>query len=328
MTFKYTFYILFFIFFASNSFQSFGQKSGVPTDTLMKNNKQIILFSNNRWFYMDDLMATSKADTFDVCSKNWEINDIFAYLNERGKINEYPAFDLLSLDPDNFTMPRYGKLYRGFEKHHTGLDIGLKLGDSVIAAFDGKVRFAQYNSQGYGNMVIIRHKNGLETWYAHLSKILVSSNQEVTSGQLIGLGGMTGRATSPHLHLEARYHDRPFDPLSFIDLEHHLLRDDIPYRSLLVNKNQSDSKKNNTTSNSALADTLKNNHPVPIITIAKSPKNKKEAPSRSSHTYKIQKGDTLFKIAKKNHITVHTLCEANHITADTKLNLGKKLIIP
>jgi hypothetical protein len=312
---------LLFLSVAINSLLSFSQKTIFPLDTLEKNNKKIILFSNNRWLYLDEYYASIKRDSMDVYSKNWETKDIFAYLSERGKPIEYAPFDMTSLEPDNFILPRCGKLFRGFENHHTGLDIGLKMGDSVVAAFDGRVRYAQYHSRGYGNMVIIRHANGLETWYAHLSKIIVHCNDEVESGQLIGLGGMTGRATSPHLHLEARYHDKPFDPQSFIDLEHHCLRDDIFYQSSYTNGKQTHHKKNTDSLNSV-------NAALPKVIKIKPDKGKNKSSSRTAHTHTIKFGETLFGIAKQNHTSVQAICEANHITVKTVLNPGRKLIIP
>ncbi len=292
------------------------QNAFYPIDTIEHNNKKVVLFSNNRWFFMDD--PQFKKDTIEEYNSHWETKDIFAYLNERGRSNDYYNFDLTTVNPDNFTMPRIGKFYRGVESHHSGLDIGLKMGDSVIAAFDGKVRYAQYHNRGYGNMVIIRHPNGLETWYAHLSKIKVKENQYVKSGDLIGLGGMTGRATSPHLHFESRYHDRAFDPLTFIDYDHHKLSDDIPYKSLFINgrqplTNPKDSAKSN--------DSIHINSTVKKQTTIVKPK-------KPVKFYVIKQGDTLSAIAKKNHITVNAICQANNITVKTMLKSGKKIMIP
>ncbi|MGY8988335.1 MAG: M23 family metallopeptidase, partial [Flavobacteriales bacterium] len=103
---------------------------------------------------------------------------------------------------------------------HKGLDIDLRKGDMVKAAFDGKVRYSKFNNGGYGNLIIIRHLNGLETYYSHLTKINVKPNQIVKAGDCIGTGGNTGaRWTGDHLHFEMRYMDIAFNPVLAINLD-------------------------------------------------------------------------------------------------------------
>ena len=104
---------------------------------------------------------------------------------------------------------RYG--YRK-GRYHNGIDLNLRTGDTVKAAFSGRVRYAKWNDGGFGNLVIIRHHNGLETFYAHLSKHLVAPDQEVKAGEPIGLGGNTGRSFGAHLHFEVRFYDAPMNP--------------------------------------------------------------------------------------------------------------------
>ena len=100
---------------------------------------------------------------------------------------------------------------------HKGIDIDLEIGDPVYAAFDGVVRIQRYNRGGFGNYVMIRHYNGVETLYAHLSKALVKVNQSVRAGDIIGYGGSTGRSTGSHLHFEVRLMGQAFDPVRIID---------------------------------------------------------------------------------------------------------------
>ena len=104
--------------------------------------------------------------------------------------------------------PYVGKVYSKFGyrrgRRHQGTDIPLKSGTPVAAAFDGRVRMSSYVS-GYGNLVILRHENGLETFYGHLSKRQVSVGDWVRAGDIVGLGGSTGRSSGPHLHFETRY---------------------------------------------------------------------------------------------------------------------------
>lgn len=109
-----------------------------------------------------------------------------------------------------FIMPIKGKLWRGCSYYHSGWDIGLDYGSPVVAGLDGKVRYARYCS-GYGNLVIVRHFSGFEVYYAHLSKIKVSTDQYIEAGDTIGLGGATGRARGNHLHMEFRLCDRALD---------------------------------------------------------------------------------------------------------------------
>jgi len=113
----------------------------------------------------------------------------------------------------------------GFRKsrYHFGVDIKLNTGDSVVSCFDGKVRIAQY-SKTYGNLVVVRHSNGLETYYAHLSKLLVKVGDEVEAGTLVGLGGNTGRSFGAHLHFEVRYKGQPINPNYIIDFEKKCIR--------------------------------------------------------------------------------------------------------
>lgn len=108
---------------------------------------------------------------------------------------------------------RWGRL-------HAGLDIKVYIGDTICAAFDGKVRVVDYDARGYGNFVVIRHPNGLETLYGHMSKHLVKNNQIVKAGQPIGLGGNTGRSTGSHLHFETRICGTPINPALMFDFPH------------------------------------------------------------------------------------------------------------
>ena len=108
-------------------------------------------------------------------------------------------------------------------KQHKGIDIDLRKGDKVSAAFDGKVRFSQKQG-GFGNVVILMHPNGLETVYAHLSKLKVKPGDIVLSGQTIGLGGNTGHSRGAHLHFELRYKGHALNPGAFISFTEHKLQ--------------------------------------------------------------------------------------------------------
>jgi murein DD-endopeptidase MepM/ murein hydrolase activator NlpD len=105
-------------------------------------------------------------------------------------------------------------------RQHFGLDIRIKTGDTIRAAFDGKVRISRYERRGYGHYLVIRHPNGLETLYGHLSKKLVNENDIVHAGDPIALGGNTGRSTGPHLHFETRILGNAINPALMFDFPH------------------------------------------------------------------------------------------------------------
>jgi murein DD-endopeptidase MepM/ murein hydrolase activator NlpD len=135
--------------------------------------------------------------------------------------------------PDNYMinfveycMPTKNKIvtskfgYRAkFKRQHKGVDIKVYIGDTIYAAFDGEVRVVKYDANGYGKYVVIRHYNGLETIYGHMSKQLVKVNQYINAGEPIGLGGNTGRSTGSHLHFEIRFCGEAIDPLLIFDFE-------------------------------------------------------------------------------------------------------------
>ena len=137
------------------------------------------------------------------------------------------------LDVSEFRMPVDGKVtseygYRPrFRRMHRGVDLSLCTGDTVRAAFSGIVRIVSYEKGGYGNYVVIRHDNGVETVYGHFSKHLVKREQIVSAGHPIGLGGSTGRSTGPHLHFEIRYLGLALNPSAIIDFKEGVVRQDI-----------------------------------------------------------------------------------------------------
>lgn len=169
---------------------------------------------------------------------------------------------------------------------HNGVDLKLQVGDSVRSAFKGVVRLAKWQN-GYGKTIIIRHHNGLETIYAHLSTIFLESGDFVEPGMVIGLGGNTGRSTGSHLHFETRFKGIAINPEIFIDFDTHQLKNS----QLILKK----------TSTGYFAYT----------------------PSQYFHH--VQKGDYLYKIAQQHNITVNELCELNNIPRNYILSVGEKI---
>ena len=130
--------------------------------------------------------------------------------------------DETTVDLRGFCMPTPSRVITSnfgarWGRQHKGLDIKVYIGDTIRAAFSGKVRIVKYEPKGYGKYVVIRHYNGLETYYGHMSKQLVRENEEVKAGDPIGLGGNTGRSTGSHLHFETRICGVALNPALMFD---------------------------------------------------------------------------------------------------------------
>ena len=181
-------------------------------------------------------------------------------------------------------------------RFHYGLDIAQPTGEPIYAAFDGVVRISKDN-KSYGKLVIIHHANGLETYYAHMSRRDVVAGQHVKSGEVIGLCGNTGRSHGSHLHFEIRYMGNAINPENVIDCStHDLISDQLTLTSSSFRKE------------------------------AKGGKSVKGGGSSGDGTwYRVRKGDTLEKIARRNGTTVKRLCQLNGIKATKILHPGDKL---
>ena len=196
-------------------------------DTLATENDavQVILYSNNSWKYVRDREFVKDSSIY---TKYWDTGTLFPY--KEYPLSEMPASLAIDLVDSLkcYHYPHKGSIRSKYgirhRRRHQGVDIPIKTGDPVYATFDGRVRISEYNRGGYGNLIIVRHDNGLETYYGHLSERLVQSGEWVEAGQIIGLGGSTGRSTGPHLHFETRYYGQAFDPERLIDFESGILR--------------------------------------------------------------------------------------------------------
>ncbi len=203
-------------------------------------------------------------------------------------------------------------------RQHKGLDIKVYIGDTIRAAFSGKVRIVRYEARGYGKYVVIRHNNGLETIYGHMSKQLVTENQEVRAGDPIGLGGNTGRSTGSHLHFETRLCGVALNPALMFDFRNQdVVGDEYMFR------------KNTYSRESAQATSLRG---VPggkasydRLEASNSSSQSKQQAKRSSRFHKVSKGETLSAIARKRGTTVNALCRANGIKKSAKLRPGQIL---
>lgn len=171
-------------------------------------------------------------------------------------------------------------------RRHNGLDIKVQKGDTIYAAFDGKVRITSYQRRGYGHYVVIRHNNGLETVYAHLSKKLVIEEQNVKAGQPIGLGGNTGRSTGSHLHFETLFCGTPLNPALMFDFE----KQDVTGDFYMFRKKQYKAA------------------------IAGEPKY-----------HKVRSGENLSVIARKRGVSVNTLYRLNKMNSRTIIRPGQSI---
>lgn len=219
--------------------------------------------------------------------------------------------DSFRIDLRRFCMPTpsrqitsgYG-YRRAFRRVHKGLDIKVYIGDTIRAAFSGKVRIVDYENGGYGNYVVIRHNNGLETVYGHLSKQLVSENQVVKVGEPIGLGGNTGLSTGSHLHFECLFLGKAIDPALLFDFPNQDIVSD--FYTFHKDAERTDSR------------------------IAKSNGDENEAKENASGIVdvkyrKVKRGDSLYSIASELGTTVERICELNNINKRQRLRPGQIL---
>ena len=304
-------YIIIFLLAINLKVFSFNIFFHVKNDTLIDNTNSI-----KAQYSITDSTAYAILNTNPIFLNNWDNNHLFVYKTMNfADIGDTISLKLLHNDADNFKMNWYGSISssygRRWGRKHEGLDIPLHTGDSVVSTFDGIVRFAKCTSSGYGNCIIIRHLNGLETLYGHLSKIEVSENQFVKSGELIGLGGSTGRSTGPHLHFETRLYDYSFNPTKIIDINNRALinnamtfskKELFPEHFYTAPTVDPTSKKQKTVK-SKVAITKKKEKPTKSKVTAKSKKNdnkkeKKETKGTKKETAKKSKKETTQPKAK------------------------------
>jgi murein DD-endopeptidase MepM/ murein hydrolase activator NlpD len=282
-----------------------------PIDTLDTANEHIkvVLHADNTWRYYKTPGFQQVTGVFD---EYWNETQSNPYGIEQKDLPEQWSIWLVdSLDqyhcPFQGTIHPRGKFGVRRGRRHQGVDIPLKTGDPVYATFTGKVRMSKYFG-AFGNLIVIRHDNGIETFYAHLSKRNVEVGDWVNAGDVIGLGGSTGRSTGPHLHFETRYNGFAFDPQWLIDFENGLLR----HRLFVLKK-----KYFNIYSNyeQDFEDEMKNEEDD----------KKEDAEREAMRWYTIKSGDTLGRIAINNGTTVNELCRLNGISKTTTLKIGRKI---
>lgn len=301
--------------------QSVDAKNANALDTLDTADPRIkiLLFSDFTWKYFKDPSYAVDDNTY----KEYWTNDAPDpyHVSVESLPDEIALWIVDSLS--GYHCPNKTEVYSKFgyrhRRRHQGVDLPLQTGTPVYAAFDGKVRMAKYY-KGYGNLVVIRHDNGLETFYGHLSKIYVEEDQWVNAGAIIGLGGSTGRSTGPHLHFETRYKGYAFDPEWLIDFSTGTLRHRL---FVLKQKYLNANSKYVPESDQEEIDILEGDAKDKEEAAKKAEAEKKALAAEQYHT--IKSGDTLGGIARKYHTSVRSICRLNGISEKTTLRIGKKL---
>ncbi|MFN8436791.1 MAG: peptidoglycan DD-metalloendopeptidase family protein [Cytophagales bacterium] len=223
--------------------------------------------------------STNRVNPYNFDPSEMEPVALFLVEEEKGRKSAKP---LHRCQQTSDFGPRWGRF-------HYGVDLALSIGDSVFSTFDGLVRVVGFDRGGYGNFIVVRHYNGLETVYGHLSRTYSKIGDYVKAGDLIGFGGNTGRSTGPHLHYELRYAGKPIDPKFFYDFSNceltkkacYITKDNFKYQQV----------------------------------------------ARKVYYHKVRPGETLSKIARKYRVSVAKLRKINKLSPNAKLKAGRRIRI-
>lgn len=233
--------------------------------------------------------------------------------------------DTFKINLRHFCMPTPSRVVTSnfgsrWGRMHKGLDIKVYIGDTIRAAFAGHVRIVRYEGGGYGNYIVIRHPNGLETIYGHLSKQLVSENQEVRAGEVIGLGGNTGRSTGSHLHFETRLCGVALNPALFFDFR----AQDVTADSYMFHRSTYDRESAEATRIRGKIGNGEYNNEEARGEVAQNNSTPSNINGEKLY-HRVGNGETLVSIAEKRGITVDQLCKLNHLTRNTRVHAGRIL---
>jgi len=274
---------------------------------------------DNTTRYLESLFSDEDEPEFDIYTEGWDSKRVNCY-------SESMVPQTADIDVSKFCMPHPGYITspygyrRRFRRMHKGVDLKINMGDTIRAAFDGRVRITNFERRGYGNYVVLRHTNDLETVYGHLSAFLVEPDQYVKAGTPIALGGNTGRSTGPHLHFETRYMGYAINPCAIFDFANQTTHTD----TYTFDKRTYQKARNfSPAANSEYARRyLKDNPTKPWRSTASASSNGKKG---GSATYVVRKGDSLSRIASRNGTSVSRLCKLNGLSTKSKLRPGQRL---
>lgn len=271
---------------------------------------------DNTTKYLETLFSEEEEPEFDIYTEGWESQHVNCYAG-------VAVPETADIDVSKFAMPVPGYITspygyrRRFRRMHKGVDLKVNIGDTVRAAFDGRVRITNFERRGYGYYVVLRHTNDLETVYGHLSKFLVEPDQYVKAGQPIALGGNTGRSTGPHLHFETRYMGYAINPCAIFDFANQTTHTDV---YTFDKRTYQNARNFSPKANEEYAQAYRAKYPN-----KPAPASSAGASRSGSKTYTVRKGDTLGRIAARNGTKVATICKLNGISTKSTLRPGQKL---
>ena len=292
------------------SFSCHGQDllaSQAPVDKRMKAVDTLSL----RRLIVKENMENPSADLY----KGWDNK----YAHRSTELPESYRIDLRGFcmpTPSRVVTSNFGYRAR-WGRQHKGLDIKVYIGDTIRAAFSGKVRIVRYEAGGYGKYVVIRHGNGLETIYGHLSKQLVAEDQEVRAGEPIGLGGNTGRSTGSHLHFETRLCGVALNPALMFDFRNQ----DVTGDYFVFNRASYERESEEATRERGMVGN--GSYTAEQVSGYRSNSEFGEGSSQMEKLYhKVSAGETIASIARRRGVTVEQICRLNHLTPTTKVRPG------
>ena len=261
---------------------------------------------------------------------------LFTYFNWMPGFNLYQNFDIVTIHyrhqgsaprdtidltgyhhPANYRITSNYGYRKRFRRQHKGIDINAYPGDTIRAAFDGKVRVVDFQAGGYGNVVVIRHPNGLETVYGHLSRHLTKQGATLKAGDPIGLAGSTGRSTGTHLHFETRLLGEYIDPAKLFDFGAQDVTGDFYVfkgrgRGTVMGKHEAGSE-------------VAVNEEVSYISSESEAAKAQAQKDARVRIHKVKKGETLYSIARQHGINLKALCRMNGLKTNSKVRVGQIL---
>ncbi len=285
-----------------------------PIDTVETDRGTMLIYADRTWSYLGEedfegimneriheMVCTDGMYQYKSYWKNDEV--ITCTTNDPALLQDTLWMCVLDSLHNGYSMPFDGLITSKYGyrrgRRHNGVDIDLETGDTIYAAFDGKIRYSQFHDHGFGNLVVIRHYNGLETYYGHCSKLLVAPNQDVKAGDPIGLGGNTGRSTGSHLHFEVRFYDNPINPELIFDFKEKLVRDNFLVHSGVFSPHSNSYKSSSSTASI----------------------------DPNARTHKVRSGENLWIISRKYGTSVHKLCKLNGLSETDVIHIGQTIRI-